>query len=74
MTFRNYIIWREGLFIPERPPAPGLPRINTNPLTDREREKTAIATTAKLARKVARQGRREIRAAIGVRVEKDGLT
>lgn len=38
MSFGDYLRMREGLLVAE-PPAPGLPRINTTPLTQAQRKK-----------------------------------
>lgn len=55
LTFREYVALREGLLLPDRPPSPGLPRINTTPFTNRRRTRSATARMAKVARgKVAR--------------------
>jgi hypothetical protein len=50
MTFAQYILLREGLYLPDRPPSPGLPRINVTPFTNRRRRTTARARMARIAR------------------------
>jgi hypothetical protein len=36
-SFREFVVAREGLLLPNRPPAPGVPRINTTPLSNARR-------------------------------------
>lgn len=40
ITFKNWLAQHdEGLFLPDRPPLKGLPRINATPFTDAERKR-----------------------------------
>src|SRR5262249_21498780 len=58
ISFREYVMLREGLYLPDRPPSPGMPRLNVTPFTNRRRTTTARARMARIARgKVGRPGR-----------------
>lgn len=57
LTFRLYIAIREGILLPDRPPSPGLSRINTTPWTNGRRTRTATARMAKIARAKVRRPR-----------------
>jgi hypothetical protein len=37
LSFKEYVVAREGLLLPSRPAAPGLSRINTTPLGNARR-------------------------------------
>jgi hypothetical protein len=50
MTFRQYVLMREGLLLPDRPPRAGLPRINTTPFQNRRRTRTLGPRRVKSAR------------------------
>ncbi len=39
ITFKQYVEMREGLLLPDRPPATGLSRINPFPTTDAHRRR-----------------------------------
>jgi hypothetical protein len=39
LTFKRYVEMREGLLLPDRPPAKGLSRINPLPTTDAQRRR-----------------------------------
>lgn len=39
VTFAEYVRLREGLMLPDRPPAPGLSRINVFPATQAQRRR-----------------------------------
>lgn len=39
ITFTEFVALREGLLLPDRPPAKGLPRINTTPFTNAQRKR-----------------------------------
>ena len=40
MKFSEWLArWDEGLFLPDRPPLKGMPRINSLPCTDEQRKK-----------------------------------
>ena len=57
ISFRDYVLLREGILLPDRPPSPGLPRINVSPFTNRRRTTTARARMAKIARGKVRKPR-----------------
>lgn len=41
MSFKEFLAVREGAFLPDRPAASGLSKINTTPLTNGQRSKLA---------------------------------
>jgi hypothetical protein len=53
MTFREFVALREGLNLPDRPPAEGLPRINPSPATNAHRRRIKGDPSPPTARKVA---------------------
>lgn len=38
-SFREFVQFKEGLLLPDRPPARGLPRLNATPFTNDQRRK-----------------------------------
>jgi hypothetical protein len=50
MSFRLYVLLREGLFLPDRPPRPRLDRINTTPFQDIRRTSIFRPRRVKVAR------------------------
>lgn len=50
ITFHQYVALREGLLLPDKPPRPGLPRINTTPFQNRRRTRTLKPRMVKNAR------------------------
>ncbi len=49
MSFRDYVLLREGLLLPDKPPTPGKPRINTTPWS-RRRTRTLKPRKVRIAR------------------------
>jgi hypothetical protein len=50
VSFRQFVALREGLLLPDKPPRPGLPRINTTPFQNRRRTRTLRPRRVKIAR------------------------
>ncbi len=50
MSFRHFVALREGLLLPDKPPRPGLPRINTTPFQNRRRTRTLRPRRVKIER------------------------
>lgn len=50
ITFHQYVALREGLLLPDKPPRPGLSRINTTPFQNRRRTRTLRPRMVKNAR------------------------
>ena len=50
MTFREYVLLREGLLLPDKPPRPGKPLLNVTPFQNRRRTRTFKPRMARVAR------------------------
>jgi hypothetical protein len=49
LSFRHYLIAREGALVPDKAPATRLPRLNATPFTSAERKRLKPKPVAKLA-------------------------